>query len=51
MAAFHIGAHRGIADWSHALRPPAAARAAGAGSLLLWTAVIFAGRWIGFTLV
>lgn len=29
--------------------PPASARFAGGASLLLWTAVVATGRWIGFT--
>lgn len=50
MAVFHIGAHRRIAEWGHRGKPPLNARIAGALSLVLWTAIIFAGRWIGFLL-
>jgi hypothetical protein len=50
MAWFHSTAYRRIADWDEALPPPAAARIAGALSFVLWVAVIFLGRWIGFTL-
>lgn len=50
MAVFHLTAYRRIGDWDDAPRPPAAARIAGASSLLLWILVIFFGRWIGFTL-
>lgn len=50
MGIFHMTAHRRIVDWDDALPPPLAARFAGASSLILWTLVIFLGRWIGFTL-
>ncbi|AVT12534.1 hypothetical protein C8235_06300 [Paracidovorax avenae] len=49
MGAFHLGAYRRIGEWDTAQPPPGAARAAGFGSLVLWTLVIFLGRWIGFT--
>jgi len=47
---FHSTAYRRIANWDETLPTPAAARVAGVTSLLAWTAVIFLGRWIGFTL-
>lgn len=50
MGIFHLTAHRRIVEWDDALPPPMAARVAGLSSLLLWTLVIFLGRWIGFTL-
>ncbi len=50
MAVFHMTAHRRIVEWDDNLPPPLAARVAGASSLVLWTLVIFFGRWIGFTL-
>jgi hypothetical protein len=50
MIFFHIVTHRGIDGWDEAARTPNAARLAGAASLALWIAVVFAGRWIGFTL-
>jgi hypothetical protein len=50
MLVFHFGAYRSVAQWDTALVPPAAARRAGVLSLALWIAVIFFGRWIGFTI-
>lgn len=48
MLVFHFGAYRRVADWDVG-RPPTAARVAGGLSLSFWLAVIFFGRWIGFT--
>ncbi|MGN8079247.1 DUF6644 family protein [Variovorax sp. 22077] len=48
MAVFHMGAYRRIGEWDTALPAPGQARAAGFGSLALWTVVVFLGRWIGF---
>ena len=48
MLVFHFGAYRKVADWDMG-RPPTAARLAGASSLASWIAVIFFGRWVGFT--
>jgi hypothetical protein len=48
MAIFHLGVHRRITSWDLAASPPRAARVAGLFSLILWTAVIVLGRWIGF---
>jgi len=50
MLFFHFVTHRSIAGWDQADRTPAMARLAGYSSLTLWIAVVFAGRWIGFTL-
>ncbi|MEA1674595.1 DUF6644 family protein [Nitrospirillum sp. BR 11163] len=49
MVIFHMTAHRRIAVWD-SVPPPTAARLAGVTSLILWVAVIYVGRWIGFTL-
>jgi hypothetical protein len=49
MLVFHFGAFRRVADWDDVLPPPPAARLAGALSISLWIAVVFFGRWIGFT--
>jgi hypothetical protein len=38
-----------VGSWDKGVTPPTPARVAGALSILLWTAVIFLGRWIGFT--
>lgn len=48
MLVFHFGAYRRVADWDMDT-PPTAARLAGGLSLTLWIAVIFFGRWVGFT--
>jgi uncharacterized membrane protein len=41
---------KGMARWNDAPRPPAPAAISGAVSLVVWTAVIVCGRWIGFTM-
>jgi hypothetical protein len=48
MLVFHLGAYRQVAHWDLG-RPPASAKVAGALSMSLWIAVVFFGRWIGFT--
>lgn len=40
---------KSVASWDKGVTPPTAARLAGALSIILWVAVIFFGRWIGFT--
>lgn len=47
MAYFQFVVFRDVDKWD-AGRPAAAARFAGAMSILLWTGVIISGRWIGF---
>lgn len=47
MAVFQFRTFKGIDVWDSASHPPLEARVAGAASLLLWTGVIFAGRWTG----
>lgn len=49
MAFFQFVTFKSAADWNVGRLPPPAARMAGALSILLWTSVIFLGRWIGFT--
>lgn len=49
MALFQLFTARGIAAWSELRSPPRAARIAGLLSILLWSAVVLLGRWIGFT--
>jgi len=49
MAIFHFGAYRRVLEWDHSLPTPGAAKFAGTASIGLWIAVIFFGRWIGFT--
>ena len=48
MVLFHWLGVRRLATWDHQ-RPPWSAKMAGGASLLLWTTIVAAGRWIGFT--
>lgn len=48
MAMFHWLGTRHLEAWDRG-RPPRAAKLAGGASLLLWTTIVAAGRWIGFT--
>ena len=48
MAMFHGLGTRHLEAWDRG-RPPVAAKLAGGASLLLWTTIVAAGRWIGFT--
>jgi hypothetical protein len=48
MLIFHFGAYRKVAQWDKGM-PPTGARTAGALSIGFWLAVIFFGRWVGFT--
>ena len=48
MLVFHLGAYRQVARWDSG-EPPMSAKMAGALSMSLWIAVVFFGRWIGFT--
>jgi hypothetical protein len=48
MAIFHWLGTRHLEAWDRG-RPPRAAKLAGGASLLLWTTIVAAGRWIGFT--
>ncbi len=48
MATFHWLGTRHLEAWDRG-RPPRAAKLAGGASLLLWTSIVAAGRWIGFT--
>ena len=47
MAYFHFRIYRSVDEWNDALSIPVAAKAAGALSLLLWSGVMLAGRWVG----
>jgi hypothetical protein len=46
---FEVTAKRSIQRWDNERSAPAAGRTAAAVSLILWIAVIFMGRWVGFT--
>jgi hypothetical protein len=50
MAIFHMTAYQRIGHWNDALKPPVMARIAGATSLTFWIAIVFLGRWVGFTI-
>lgn len=49
VAFFELTARRSLPQWNTDAKAPLAGRAAAAVSLLLWIAIIFMGRWIGFT--
>jgi hypothetical protein len=50
MLVFHTMSRKTIRQWDADPVPPPAVRLAGALSLLIWSAVILFGRWVGFTL-
>jgi hypothetical protein len=45
---FEIGIFRRIADWERDRRTPVTARLAGVASLVLWAAIVIAGRMIAY---
>ena len=49
MAYFELKARRDVLRWDRDPSAPPSARAVAALSLVLWITIIFAGRWIGFT--
>ncbi|MEU4547148.1 hypothetical protein [Nonomuraea dietziae] len=49
VALFHLGVYRRVEAWGDDRRPPPAARAAGAVSLVVWTGVVACGRLIAYT--
>ena len=49
MLVFELTSGRAVHLWDNDEAAPPAGRLAGALSLLLWIAVIFMGRWVGFT--
>jgi hypothetical protein len=50
MLIFHFLTWKSISNWDNSTATPAAAKLAGALSLLFWIGVVAAGRWIGFTI-
>ena len=46
--AFHFGIERRLPDWDTALVPPRAAKFAGGASLVLWTLIVVAGRFVAY---
>ncbi|MFO1504842.1 MAG: DUF6644 family protein [Steroidobacteraceae bacterium] len=49
MLIFQMLTARSLPQWDNSPKAPVAARTAAIVSLVLWTAIIFLGRWIGFT--
>jgi hypothetical protein len=47
---FHWVTQRGASVWDDAARPPASVRLAGLASLVIWAAVILAGRMMSYTM-
>jgi len=47
MLVFHRKIYRQLDSWNNAAVPPANVRIIGASSLVLWSGVMLAGRWIG----
>jgi hypothetical protein len=45
---FHTTIDRKVAEWDRDLKPPRAARRAGATSLILWAVIVVAGRMIAY---
>jgi hypothetical protein len=45
---FHYGIFKRVASWDRSIPPPPRARFAGAASLVLWAAIVFAGRMIAY---
>lgn len=50
MAIFHFFTWKTVHSWDSDCAVPTAGKIAGALSLIFWVAVVFCGRWIGFTL-
>jgi hypothetical protein len=50
MAVFHLLSARGIARWDTAAPTTAAAKFAGACSIVLWIGIMLSGRWVGHVL-
>jgi len=46
---FDLTARKTLQQWNSDVKAPFAGRAAATVSLVLWIAIIFLGRWIGFT--
>jgi hypothetical protein len=49
MVIFQLLTARSMPSWDTSPRTPGAARTAALISLIVWTTIIFLGRWIGFT--
>ena len=51
MLVFHIFAYHSVHLWDRDVPTIVGAKIAGILSILLWAAVVFCGRWIGYTLM
>lgn len=51
MGAFHLVTQRNMRVWDELAETPMSAKIAGFASLALWGAVVFLGRWVGFTML
>jgi hypothetical protein len=51
MLLFHVFTWKSVHLWDDGRPTPTGAKIAGATSLSLWIAIVFFGRWIGFTAV
>ena len=47
---YHLFTEKHMAEWGPDARPPAAARAAGVASIVLWATVIICGRMMSYTI-
>ena len=47
MTYFHYKVYRHVEEWDTAVNPPVSVKLAGIVSLLLWSGVMLAGRWVG----
>ena len=50
LAVFHFFTWSKVKNWNEGVPTPVSAKAAAVLSLCLWTGVVIAGRWIGWTL-
>jgi hypothetical protein len=48
IAAFHFGIYRSVQRWDRDRTPPLAARVAGGVSVLSWTGILIAGRYLAY---
>ena len=51
MAIFHLFTFKSVARWDRDVAPHWGARLAGGLSIACWIAVVFCGRWVGFTIL
>jgi hypothetical protein len=51
MLVFQLFTYRDVSSWDRDKQIPLAGKIAGAISLTCWVAIVFLGRWIGFTMM